>query len=287
MKIQRLPANPIIGPHMDERMGENINGPSLIRVPGWVPNPLGRYYLYFAHHQGAYIRLAYADRLEGPWRIHTPGVLDLGDSFFDRHIASPDVHLVPERREIWMYYHGCCRPVEPRQATRLAISGDGLTFAAREEVLGGPYWRVFHWGGWHYALAGAGLTYRSRDGISGWEQGPNLFTEDLRHLAVRLRGDDLEVFFTYAWDCPERILHATIHLTQDWASWQPSEPVTVLEPEQDWEGGNLELVASRRGAIHEPARQLRDPAIHEEDGHAYLLYSVAGEHGIAIAEISE
>jgi len=55
---------------MDGRMGANVNGPSLIRAPAWLPNPLGRYYLYFAHHQGAYIRLAYADRLEGPWRTY-------------------------------------------------------------------------------------------------------------------------------------------------------------------------------------------------------------------------
>jgi hypothetical protein len=31
-------------------------------------------------------------------------------------------------------------------------------------------------------------------------------------------------------------------------------------------------------------RQLRDPAIFEEDGRRYLLYSVAGEQGIAIGE---
>ena len=39
--------------------GESINGPTLIRVPDWVKNPLGRYYLYFAHHAGKYLRLAY------------------------------------------------------------------------------------------------------------------------------------------------------------------------------------------------------------------------------------
>ena len=33
-------------------------------------------------------------------------------------------------------------------------------------------------------------------------------------------------------------------------------------------------------------RQLRDPAIYEEDGSVYLLYSVAGEDGIAIAKLS-
>jgi hypothetical protein len=43
-------------------MGDNINGPAAIRVPEWIENPLGNYYLYFAHHQGTYIRLAYADR---------------------------------------------------------------------------------------------------------------------------------------------------------------------------------------------------------------------------------
>ena len=31
--------------------------------------------------------------------------------------------------------------------------------------------------------------------------------------------------------------------------------------------------------------QLRDPAIFEEDGRIYLLYAVAGESGIAIAEV--
>ena len=42
---------------MDERMGGNIQGPSLIKVPDWVENPLGNYYLYFADHRGIYIRI--------------------------------------------------------------------------------------------------------------------------------------------------------------------------------------------------------------------------------------
>ena len=57
MRIERLSTNPIIRPHMDAMMGDNINGPSLIRVPDWIDNPLGRYYLYFANHKGRYIRL--------------------------------------------------------------------------------------------------------------------------------------------------------------------------------------------------------------------------------------
>lgn len=62
----RCPSNPIIRPEMDRSIGGNINGPSLIRAPYWLPNRLGKYYLYFAHHRGTYIRLAYADHLAGP-----------------------------------------------------------------------------------------------------------------------------------------------------------------------------------------------------------------------------
>ena len=31
----------------------NINGPSLIEAPEWLPQKLGRYYLYFANHKSA------------------------------------------------------------------------------------------------------------------------------------------------------------------------------------------------------------------------------------------
>jgi hypothetical protein len=48
----------------------NINGPSIIKVPPWVENPLDKFYLYFAHHKGDYSKLAYVDRPEGPWRIY-------------------------------------------------------------------------------------------------------------------------------------------------------------------------------------------------------------------------
>ena len=108
VNVTRLAGGPIITPDMDDRMGGNIQGPSLIKVPDWVDNPLGKYYLYFADHRGTYIRMAYADEVTGPWTIHTPGTLKLEDSFFPPparparwhravvaalypHIASPDV----------------------------------------------------------------------------------------------------------------------------------------------------------------------------------------------------
>src|SRR4051794_3814947 len=147
MQVRRFPENPIIRPHMDARMGDNINGPSLIRVPDWVEQPLGRYYLYFAHHDGRYIRLAYADELPGPWRTHEPGVLPLAASHFAGHIASPDVQVDHEQRQIRLYSHGAEAPSGSGhggpQYSRVALSSDGLDFEARPEILGKPYLRVF------------------------------------------------------------------------------------------------------------------------------------------------
>ena len=56
--------------------------------------------------------------------------------------------------------------------------------------------------------------------------------------------------------------------------------------ERDYEGANLPLRASQRGIAMQPMRELRDPAVFEDDGKTYLLYSVAGEHGIAIAQLT-
>ena len=82
MHATRLIDAPIITPDLHPSIGTNIQGPSLIRVPDWVAEPFGKYYLYFADHKGSYIRLAYADDLRGPWSVHPPGSLQLADSHF-------------------------------------------------------------------------------------------------------------------------------------------------------------------------------------------------------------
>jgi hypothetical protein len=42
----------------------------------------------------------------------------------------------------------------------------------------------------------------------------------------------------------------------------------------------------KAGDIKGPARQLRDPTVFEENGRAYLLYSICGGQGIAGAELT-
>jgi hypothetical protein len=109
-KVRRLPGNPIIHAGMDARMREeaqrygyvNINGPSLIRVPEWVTDPLGKYYLYFAHHKGEYIRMAYADDLGGPWRTYEPGVLELKDSYFPTRTPQR-TNVVAAAADLWKH----------------------------------------------------------------------------------------------------------------------------------------------------------------------------------------
>lgn len=303
LSIKRLQGNPIIGAAMlPANDGENINGPSLIRVPAWIKNPLGKYYLYFAHHAGKYIRLAYANKLDGPWTVYKPGALRLADTPCDsifhpgwasnKHVASPDVHVDDPAQGIRMYFHcpvHVSGPLEKRdsyqQLSLVATSKDGLHFVAWWGRLGNPYFRVFKWNGAYYALGMPGVFYRSVDGLQGFVKGPTLFTSDMRHSAVKVEGNTLLVFYSDVGDNPERILLSRMDLSRPWMEWKETKPVVVLEPQMEWEGSSLPAQPSVRGAAPGPVRQLRDPAIFVEAGRTYLLYSVAGESGIAIAEV--
>ena len=63
-----------IDPKLTHEAG-NINGPSLVRIPDWVPaekraHPSAKYYLYFASHSDVYIRMAWATQVEGPYTLY-------------------------------------------------------------------------------------------------------------------------------------------------------------------------------------------------------------------------
>jgi len=282
----RFAQNPILTPATHPSLGPNINGPSLVRAPDWLPGRLGRYYLYFAAHQGDAIRLAYADRLEGPWKIYEPGVLRLAETGCRGHIASPDVHVDEDRKQVRLYFHGPAEGIAG-QKTYLATSADGLRFRASREPLGDSYFRLFRHGGYYYAMARLGKLYRSRDGVTGFEEGPSPFGPDstVRHVAALVERQSLAVFFSRIGDLEESILMSRIDLAPDWRAWKASDPALILKPERSWEGAGEPAKPSREGAIYGPARQLRDPAVYREGGRTYLLYSVAGESGIAIAEL--
>lgn len=292
-RARRIEHNPIITPKTPgatEAMGTNINGPSLIRVPEFVTNPLGRYYLYFAHHQGKYIRLAYADAPTGPYRIHAPGVLPIADTPFQGHIASPDVHIDQQAGELIMYYHGCPKvdPNQPwEQSTMRATSGDGLQWTSEQTELGESYFRVFRWQDMWYVVGKGGRLYRSDNGIDGFELRPGRIDDGIpghgRHWAVHRTGETLHVIFSRWFDEPEHLLYAMIDLSTDWQSWRLTKPVSLLKPKYEWEGSHLPIQRSQNGAVHKPVHELRDPAIYAEGVDLYLVYSVAGESGLAMA----
>jgi hypothetical protein len=158
----------------DEKEGANLNGPSVIRVPEWIPaseraDPAAVYYMYFAHHQGDYIRLAWAADIEGPWNLYQAadslpleekGVLSLGaDDEIDigngitlnRHVASPDIMVDEANKRIIMYFHGPSnfKGEENGQRTFVATSPYGLDFNGNIEpvIICEAYARVFEYQG--------------------------------------------------------------------------------------------------------------------------------------------
>ncbi len=133
-----------------------------------------------------------------------------------------------------------------------------------------PYLRVLpeKYDGKWLGMSMPGILYRSDD-FRIWEAGAMVFDSDFRHCA------------------PEHILHSTIALVDDWSDWVPSEPESVLAPEESWEGADLAIAPSARGQVTTRVRQLRDPAIVEDGDHLYIAYAVAGECGLALAEIHD
>lgn len=319
----RFPQNPLVSVSTSRSLGDNVNGPSVIRVPSWIAHPLGRYYMYFAHHKGAYIRLAYADSLSGPWKIYEPGVLQVRDTIFYRpqpdppdspstlytHVASPEVFIDEATRRLVMYVHGMWTdlkawPFDPNAAlkwmrdnhyaqfTQTTVSGDGIHFEPRPDVtMRTSYLRTFRWNGSYYGMARLGVLARASDPLGRFEIGPNPFDHTpyagrVRHVAVLLRGNILYVFFSAIGDAPEKILLSSIALDGDWSSWKASPPVEVLAPHEPYECPNLPVVPSKPGESEGPENALRDPALFEEGGKVTLFYSVCGEQGIGAADVT-
>jgi hypothetical protein len=319
--VTRLGDAPLLTVDSSHTLAGNVNGPSLIRVPAWIEHPLGRYYLYFANHQGKFIRLAYADAVTGPWKIYEPGVLRVEETAFTRpasatdteslytHVASPDIYIDGARRKVILWAHGMWTNGQPwptnlspeqahswlaehryEQYSQAFESSDGIHFTPHPAITKSSYLRVFRYGNSFYSISRLGRVGRSRDPFGEFTLAQSLFPDPpfagrVRHVALLRRGDLLYVFFTAIGDAPEHILEATVDLSKPWQQWKAVPPVDLLTSETSYECANLPALPSRAGDINEPVHQLRDPAIYEEAGRVYLLYSTCGEQGIALAEV--
>ncbi len=301
---RRLPINPLV--HLDAGdRGPSINGPTLMRVPDWIEQPLGRYYLYYATHRDSdNIRLLYADQIAGPWQKYEPGTLSKQDTLHPfGEVASPDILIDDEAKHILMYFHSGVGKAWERlsQATGLAVSADGLRFTQpthKQLEVEGPsdqppifadfYFRVFRWRGQYFGVA------KARQGVpSVWRSDdprrPFGFVTELdfsvRHMAVMVQGDCLLLLYCDVRDKPERIRLRTVQLADDVADWRIGEAVDVLYPFTSYEGVDQPMRTGGK-AMKTHWHGLRDPHLYQENGRHYLSYAVAGESGIALAEVT-
>lgn len=182
-----------------EDEGENINGPTVIRVPDWISldhraDSTANYYLYFAHHDGEYIRMAWAAEIEGPWHLYhiggdvqrgERGVLDNGGKDINldhglsikfNHLASPDAFVDDQNKRIILYFHSGPstyvddEKVSISQVTWVATSPYGLDFYdnIHSVFLGPSYFRVFDYDHNKYALTNDGTPYKAPSITTPW-----------------------------------------------------------------------------------------------------------------------
>ena len=322
VRANRFAENPLITLSTSPSIGDNANGPTVIRVPRWVQRPLGRYYMYFAHHSGQFIRLAYSDSVRGPWTVYEPGVLHVKDTAFYRpqpdpadslpglytHIASPEIYIDEARQRLILWTHGMWTEGQRwpdrrqdalawvkehgyAQFTQAAESSDGLRFQVKPAITKQSYLRVFPHDGRFYGMARLGQLLRASAPLDVFELGGSPFRDSpyagrVRHVTLLESNGLLHIVFSAIGDAPESILHTTVQMKGDWDAWRIGPVSKVLVPETKYECPDLPLEKSEAGEIDRPARQLRDPAFFGDEGKLYLFYTFCGEQGIAGAEVT-
>jgi hypothetical protein len=240
----RFPENPLLTLKSSPTIGDNINGPSVIKVPDWVPNKLGTYYMYFAHHRGMTIRLAYANSLHGPWKVYEPGVLNVSETAFYRpqpdpdaeiygvytHVASPEVYVDDANKRLIMWVHGQFSdgkkwPEDPQEGTLAAPerlyakhAGHGIDRWAPLQVAACNHRRSLSAGLrtqrrvlWNRASRPAGSLSDPLKSLRRPEPVPrHAYNNQVRHVALFKDGDTLHVFLSVIGAAPEKIVHTTI-----------------------------------------------------------------------------
>ena len=289
--------------------GININGPCLIRVPSFIKNPLGKYYCYFAHHAGKYIRLAYSDKIEGPYKIYKNGTLHIKDTTGFNHIASPDVHIDCNKQQIIMYYHCPYNNNITPQSTLSAISSDGLNFISNNSNIIYPYFRKFTYNNFDYGLAMKkdfkkhntteipyfGLSWKSAPATNqksvtavlkkvnnNWIEIGNILPFS-RHACIMIT-DKIYILYTTVGDNPEHIQICELLINRN--NIQTNNSKKFIEPDTEFEYDNIHSKPSVYGVTYDNVKELRDPYIFNENSNYYLLYTIGGEKGIAIAKIN-
>ena len=218
----------------------------------------------------------------------------MADSYFIDHIAFPEIYIDYAAKSIRLYFHGRTgyKPNGGQiQGTRVAESSDGLTFTVQEPLLGPAYFRVFRQNSAFCAFARTADLLRSPDEIQPFASLgiPNGFPEDIRHIALSRRSKtEMTMFHAVIGESPEVIYACPFRMDGDPSDRWAGDSIEIMRPEFDYEGAELPLIRSERGAIDIRANQLRDPGIFVDDDRTiYMPYGIAGEAGIALAKVTK
>lgn len=299
----RIGGGPILHAGLCPSLGDNLNGATLVKAPPALAAP-APWLLYFAHHKGDHIRLALAERAEGPWRIHAGGAIRLAETPFAQtrpavpqpdwavaagtdglypHIASPEV-VVGEDGALTMYLHGLMR--DGTQASIAARSGDGLTWRiGRRIVARDTYLRVFDRGAVRHAIAVGGAVLRDKgDGM--FAATGAVLDPLMRHAAILPWNGRLLIAWTRVGDAPERILAGWLDPRRPVTEWRIEDEAPLLSPETAWEGAGSPLRRSRPGAAERHEHALRDPHLVADGSRVLMVYSGGGEDAIGLAEVT-
>ena len=106
-----------------------------------------------------------------------------------------------------------------------------------------------------------------------------------RHTCVLVIKKVIYVFFSSVTDNPEHIKVGELIINEKNNACSITNIKSIIEPELYYEHHNSEFIKSDYGGTNNFVRQLRDPYVFNDDKDIYILYTVCGEKGIAIAKI--
>ena len=247
---------------------DNVNGPSLMKDKG-------RYILYFANHRGEFIRKAMGRTMDSIKFVGS--ALDLKDTPCKTHIASPDAY------SDLMYFHGDTDEGQfTFEAKLLEDDGNGPNYHVVDRR---PFAHFYFKRCGDYAIAKkgneCGILYELVDGE--WKEKFELI-DKMRHACLRIDDNIMSVFYTQAEDPVEHIRVMVINMD----NWEVVNDYSLLTPYHEWEGAFIEKRPSKFGAVWDRVNQVRDPHVFQDsDGSIYMLYSYAGESGIAYTKLTK
>lgn len=216
------------------------------------------------------------------------------------HLASPDVHII--NNKICMFYHCPYKNGITSQSTFYAYSNDGLKFISETKNIIWPYFRKFTIENDIYGLAMKSgklckiITLQLKQNgcnsvtvvfkkVNGTYKEIGEILPFSRHTCVLVINKVIYVFFSNVTDNPEHIKVGELIINEKNNACNITNIKSIIEPELYYEHHNSEFIKSDYGGTNNFVRQLRDPYVFNDDKDIYILYTVCGEKGIAIAKI--